>query len=62
MTNAPKKLVIGSMAAAALVALVAILDLALKIPFAGRMVMDVTFLIGAGLVGYMCYESYKDMT
>lgn len=62
MTNAPKKLVVGSMAAAALVAVVAILDLAIKIPFAGRMVMDITFILGAALVGYMCYESYKDMT
>ena len=62
MTNAPKKLVVGSMAAAGVVGLLAILDLALKIPFSGRMVMDITFLIGAGLVGYMCYESYKDMT
>lgn len=62
MSNAPKKMVVGSMIAASLVAVMAILDLAIKVPFAGQMKMDVAFLIGAGLVGYMGWESYKEMT
>jgi hypothetical protein len=62
MSNTPKKLVIGSMVAAAIVAVMAILDLVLKIPFSGLMIMDITLIIGAALVGYMCWESYKEMT
>ncbi len=62
MSNAPKKMVVGSMIAAGIVGLLAILDMAIKVPFSGSFVMDITFLIGAGIVGYMGYESYKEMT
>ena len=61
MANASKNMVIGSMAVAGLVAVAAIADLVLGIPFAGQMVMDVAFLIGAGLVIYMSWDAYKDM-
>ncbi len=60
MTKASKQMIIGAMIASGLVALAAILDIAMGIPFAGQMVMDVMFLIGAGLVGYMAWDAYKD--
>lgn len=67
MENAQKRMVLGSMAAAGLVALLAILDLVLGIPFAGGTstavkVMDILFLIGAGLVAYMAWDAYQDLT
>lgn len=61
MSNAPKKMVIGSMAVAGFVAVLAILDLVLKKPFSGSMKMDICFLISAAIVAYMGYESYKEM-
>jgi len=61
MANAPKKMVIGSMAVAGFVALLAILDLVIKKPFSGSMKMDICFLIAAGIVGYMGWESYREM-
>ena len=62
MNSTSKKLIFGSMAVAGVVGLMAILDLVIKVPFSGRMVMDITLIIGAALVGYMCWESYKEMT
>jgi hypothetical protein len=56
-----KKLIFGSMAAAGLVALLSILDLALKIPFSGySMTMDILYLVAAAIVLYMCWNSYRE--
>ena len=57
----PQKLIIGSMIAAGLVAVAALLDIVLGIPFAQRIVMDVMFLIGATIVIYMGYDAYRDL-
>ncbi len=63
MTNADKKnMVIGSMVVAGLVALAALADMIFAVPFAGQMVMDIMFLIGGGLVAYLAYDAYKDLT
>ena len=62
MANASKQMVIGAMAVAGIVALAAIADLVIGVPFAGRMVMDIMFLIGAGLVIYMSWDAYRDLT
>lgn len=61
MTNVTKKVVLASMAATGLVALLAILDLAMGIPFRGQMVMDILFLVAAAIVGYMCYDTYREL-
>ncbi|MGH3452748.1 MAG: hypothetical protein ACRDQW_19020 [Haloechinothrix sp.] len=61
MADVSKKLVIGSMAAAGLVAVAAIMDIALKIPFAGRTVMDIMFLVGSAVVLYMGWDTYQEM-
>jgi hypothetical protein len=64
MTELPKRDVIASMVVAAIVAVMALLDLVMKIPFGGKhtMVMDILFIICAGIVGYLAWDSYKDMS
>jgi hypothetical protein len=68
MSDAPKKLVIGSMIAATLVALLAICDLIFKFPFSGTAegaehvrMMDILFIVAAGIIGYLAWDSYKDL-
>lgn len=68
MSDAPKKLVIGSMIAAALVALLAICDLVFNFPFSGTTdgaqhvrMMDILFIVAAAIIGYLAYDSYKDL-
>ncbi len=61
MSNANKTMVYVSMGLTAVVGLLAILDLAIKIPFAGQTVMDIMFLIAVGMVGYMCWDTYQDI-
>jgi len=58
----PKKLVISAMVAAGLVAVAAILDLAIAMPFGRAMVFDILFLISAALVLYLSYETYREIT
>jgi hypothetical protein len=61
-SDTAKKVVIGSMAAAGIVALLSVLDLVLKIPFAGySIVMDILFLLAAAIVIYLGWDSYKDL-
>ena len=61
-SNLPKNLVFGSMGAAGLVAVLAIVDLATQsFPFAGSMVMDILFILSAAIVGYLAWDAYKDM-
>ena len=55
-------MILGSMGAAGLVALAALVDMATGIPFAGRIMMDIMFLLRAALVIFMGYDSYKDLT
>lgn len=62
MTNASKKMVIGSMAVAGLVGIAAILDMVLKVPFAGSIVMDIMFIVSAALVIFMGYDSYRELS
>jgi hypothetical protein len=62
MSKVTKRMIFGSMGAAGLVALVAILDLAIKIPFSGQMVMDIMFLVSSALVLYMAWDTYKEMS
>lgn len=61
MANMTKNVVIGSMGVAGLVAIAAIIDLIAGFPFSGLMLMDILFLLGAGLVIYMGWDSYQDL-
>ncbi len=57
-----KKMVIGSMAAAGFVALLALLDLVAKVPFDGfSKTMDILFLLAAAIVLYLGWDAYKDL-
>jgi hypothetical protein len=49
------------MAAAGLVALAALVDLALGVPFSRKIAMDVLFLLAAAMVIYMGYDAYRDL-
>jgi hypothetical protein len=61
MADSSKHMVIGSMVVAGLVALAAILDMALGIPFAKHMVLDILFLISAAIIGYLAWDAYRDL-
>lgn len=63
MSDAPKKMVIGSMVVAGVVALLAISDLATGVPFTGvhSKLMDVLFLVAAAIVGYLSWDAYRDL-
>jgi len=60
-SSTSKNLVMSGFGAAGLVALAAILDMALGIPFSGQLMLDIFFLIGAALVGYLAWDAYRDM-
>ena len=51
----------GSMGAAGLVALAALIDMFSGFFFKQQIVMDIMFLIGAGLVIYMGWDSYREL-
>lgn len=61
MSSMAKRVIIGSMAAAGLVAVVTLLDLAIGIPFGRQMSWDIMFLVAAGCVIYMAYDAYQDL-
>ena len=55
-------MVIGSMAAAGIVAFLSLMDLVIKVPFAGYSItMDILFLMSAGIVFYLGWDAYKDL-
>lgn len=60
-TSTSKKMILGSMIAAAVVALAALVDLVAGFPFAGQMIMDIMFLVGAAIVLYLGWDAYKDL-
>ncbi len=57
-----KRMIIGSMAAAGFVALLSVLDLAVKIPFSGfSMTMDILFLCSAGIILYLGWDALREL-
>ena len=60
MSKGMKRMVLGSMGASALVGLSAIVDIIAGIPFAGKIMLDATFIVSAGLIGYMGWETIKE--
>ncbi|HLJ11382.1 MAG TPA: hypothetical protein VKU82_09335 [Planctomycetaceae bacterium] len=56
-----KNMIFGSMGAAGIVALLTILDMTLKIPFAGySLTTDILLFLAAGIVLYLCWETYRE--
>ncbi len=56
-----KKLIFGSMGAAGFVALLAVLDMALKVPFGGaNIVFNVLFLVASATVLYLGWETLRE--
>ena len=62
MSKQIKRLLLGSMAAAGLVAVTAVVDLIISIPYSGMIVFDIMFLVSAAIVIYMGYETIKEST
>jgi hypothetical protein len=60
-SNLSKNMIFASFGIAGFVALLAMLDLILKVPFAGSMVMDILFILSAAIVGYLGWDAYKDL-
>ncbi len=62
MSELSKKMVIGSMVVAGIVALMSIADLATGLPFSGKLTkpMDIMFILCAGILGYLCWTVMKD--
>lgn len=56
-----KRMILAGWVIAAVVAVVAITDLALAFPFHRQPIMDILFLVGAGIVGFMAFDAYKDV-
>tara|TARA_R110002111_G_scaffold177322_1_gene243453 strand:+ start:95064 stop:95252 length:189 start_codon:yes stop_codon:yes gene_type:complete len=61
MTDAPKKMIIGSMAASGLVAALALVDIIVGMPFRGSTIMDIMFIVSAALVLFLCWDAWKDL-
>ncbi len=65
MQDMPKQMVIGSIAVAGLVALLALADLIVGIPFSGSehtRLMDILFIVSAAIVIYLGVNSYRDFS
>jgi hypothetical protein len=65
MSDTSRKMIYGSMAASALVAVAAIADLVTGVPFgfgSGKtMIMDILFLVSAAIVIYLGWDALKDL-
>jgi hypothetical protein len=60
-TNLGKNLIFGSFGVAGFVAILALLDIILGVPFAHSTTMDILFLLSAAIVGYLGWDAFKDM-
>lgn len=61
MSDRMKKFVLASMGVAGLVAFASVVDMILGFPFKGHMELDICFIVGGALVGYLGYDSLKDV-
>ena len=61
METMPKNLLMGAMAAAGIMAVLCVLDFVMKVPFGGRMELDIPFLIASGLILYMGWDTYREL-
>ncbi len=57
-----KNVILGSMGVCGLVALAALVDIFTSVPFGGYSIpMDVMFIIGAAVISYMGWETYREI-
>lgn len=64
MQDLSKKMVIGSMIVAGVVALAALSDLIVGVPFSGSehtKLMDILFIIAALIVCYLGWDAWRDL-
>ncbi len=61
LDNLAPKMVYGSIAVAGVVGIASILDMVTGFPFNGGMMLDIMYLLGSAILGYMCYDAYQDM-
>jgi hypothetical protein len=62
MTPKIKNILMGSMAVTCIVAIAALVDIFTSVPFAGRTLLDIMFLVSAGLIGYMGFDTWKELS
>lgn len=65
MKDLPKQAVIASMIVAVLVALAALADMIMGVPFSGSehtFMMDILFIVAAAIVAYLAWDALKDMS
>jgi hypothetical protein len=56
-----KKMIFASMGIAGLVAVLSILDLSLKWPFAGySLTLDILLLVASAIIGYLSWETFRE--
>ena len=55
-------MLIGSIAAAGVVGITAVVDLIIGFPYSGQMIMDILFLLSACVVCYLGYDTYKELS
>lgn len=56
-----KNMIYGSMAAAGIIAVLSVLDMIAKIPFAGySLAMDICFLLASSIILYMGWETFRE--
>lgn len=60
-SSTSKNMILGAAIATGLCAVTAIADIVMKSPYNGRMMFDITLLLGSGCIFYLCWESWKDL-
>lgn len=56
-----KNMIFFSMGTAGLVALLSIVDLSVKWPFAGySLTLDILLLVASAIIGYLSWETYRE--
>ena len=64
MKDLPKRLALATMWISGFVALLALMDLIIKVPFSGTELsqpMDIMFLIAAAIVGYLGWDAFREL-
>ena len=64
MKDLPKRLALATIGIAGFVALLALADLTIKIPFSGTehsQPMDIMFLISAAIVAYLGWDAFREL-
>ena len=60
MSSFSRNMLIISLVLTGVVTVSAAIDLFMGIPFGGQTLLDIMFLLGGGMIGYMGFETFKD--